>query len=67
MELVTSLCAEVTSAYEDVTSSAELNQPAALQLIFDLKLLQNVLLPREKKVEFCFPSFWGGGGGGLSG
>ncbi|KAB7494837.1 Conserved oligomeric Golgi complex subunit 1 [Armadillidium nasatum] len=47
MQLVSSLCSEIKCSYDG--HSDNVNQSTALQLIFDLKLIQNILLPRESK------------------
>ncbi|KAK7076327.1 hypothetical protein SK128_000859 [Halocaridina rubra] len=50
LELVSSVCETVISAYESSINEAKvINQTMALQLIFDLKFIQSVLLPRENK------------------
>ncbi|XP_068241902.1 conserved oligomeric Golgi complex subunit 1-like [Palaemon carinicauda] len=49
-ELIAKVCEAVTSAYESALDEAkEINQTLALQLIFDLRFVQSVLLPRESK------------------
>ncbi|KAL7636021.1 UNVERIFIED_CONTAM: hypothetical protein RMT77_013839 [Armadillidium vulgare] len=47
MQLVSSLCSEIKCSYDGLSDNV--NQSTALQLIFDLKLIQNILLPRESK------------------
>ncbi|XP_042883132.1 conserved oligomeric Golgi complex subunit 1-like [Penaeus japonicus] len=49
-ELASSACEVVTSAYEVALNDAkEINQTLALQLIFDLRFIQTILLPRDSK------------------
>nr|XP_045604677.1 conserved oligomeric Golgi complex subunit 1-like [Procambarus clarkii]XP_045604678.1 conserved oligomeric Golgi complex subunit 1-like [Procambarus clarkii] len=49
-ELASSACEAVTSAYESsLLDQEQINQTLALQLIFDLRFVQIILLPRDNK------------------